>query len=80
MSSISINVTTMKGATCQVTMSLDATVGDLRQEIASRVFHGDVDELKVLYRAKYLSDSNQRLSKCGFPTGGKPVQLHVVAR
>ncbi len=79
MASIEIDVTTLKGRSCKLTLTLDTTVGELRQRICNQVFYGDESELKVLYRAKYLSNPNQRLSQCGF-AAGKPVKLHVVSR
>ena len=77
-----IRVVTVKGQVCNVNINLDDTVAGLKRKISSHMHGQKIAEMKLSYRAKYLSKDEATLRQCGFGNAkGKQVeQVFVAAR
>ena len=53
-------------------------MGELKGLVSTRMPGQDVRDMKLVYRAKYLSDERKKLAEVGIRPG--PVQLHLVSR
>ena len=53
-------------------------MGELKGLVSTRMPGQDVQDMKLVYRAKFLSDERKTLAEAGIKPG--PVQLHLVSR
>ena len=75
-----ISILTLKGQTLERLAAdcLTTTVGELKGLVSTRMPGQDVRDMKLVYRAKFLSDERKTLAEVGIRPG--PVQQHLVSR
>lgn len=81
MSAVSLTVKSLKGQVLHdLEMNSMNTVRELKYVISSRMSGQRVDSMRLIYRAKPMSEEGQSLASYGIRPGHTPVSIHLVAR
>lgn len=81
MPSVTLKVVSLKGQVLHdLQMDVNNTVTDLKYSISSRMNGQQVEHMRLIYRAKPMSEEHKTLASYGICPGKQPVNIHLVSR